>query len=203
MNNNKNLLIGIVVAVIVVIGGVAIYSSMQKGDSDTMAPMPSDTSMAMETTSKGVLVGGAYMTPDKNLVQNAANANNVTTLVAAVKAAGLDVALAGKGPFTVFAPSDAAFAKLPAGTLAMLLKPENKAKLVDILGYHVVYGSYKAADLYDGQILGTLDAKNIVIHKSKSGEININNVAVVQTPDIISSNGVTFIIDTVLTPVTK
>src|SRR6202789_4372387 len=96
---------------------------------------------------KTVNVGGAPMYPSKNIVQNAVNSKDHTTLVAAVKAAGLVDTLEGPGPFTVFAPTNAAFAKLPAGTVDTLLKPENKAKLTSILTYHVVAGRMTKADL--------------------------------------------------------
>src|ERR1700684_1226466 len=96
---------------------------------------------------KTVMVGGAAMFPSKNIIQNAVNSKDHTTLVAAVKAAGLVDTLSGPGPFTVFAPTNAAFAKLPAGTVDTLLKPENKATLVKVLTYHVVAGRLSMADL--------------------------------------------------------
>jgi len=154
-------------------------------------------------TQNGVMVGGALMTPDKDIVQNAMNASNVTTLVAAVKAAGLVPTLEGSGPFTVFAPTNDAFNKLPAGTVATLLKPENKAKLVDILTYHVVAGSYTSADLKDGETLKTVEGGTLTIKKDSNGNIWVNGVAMVQTADVLSRNGVTFVIDTVLMPPTK
>src|ERR1700679_1140421 len=97
---------------------------------------------------KTVMVGGAAMFPSKNIIQNAVNSKDHTTLVAAVKAAGLVDTLEGKGPFTVFAPTNEAFDKLPAGTVDMLVKPENKAMLTKILTYHVVAGRLSAADLW-------------------------------------------------------
>ena len=148
----------------------------------------------------GVMVGGALMTPDLNIVQNALNASNVTTLVAAVKAAGLVDTLSGAGPFTVFAPTNDAFAKLPAGTVDTLLKPENKSKLVDILTYHVVSGRYTAKDLTDGMTLKTVEGKTLKISKDEVGNMSINGTAMVQTKDVISSNGITFVIGEVLTP---
>ncbi|MES2225637.1 MAG: fasciclin domain-containing protein [Patescibacteria group bacterium] len=159
-----------------------------------------NTTSMNENTTGGVMVGGALMTPDRDIVANAMNASNVTTVVAAVKAAGLVETLQGAGPFTVFAPDNAAFEKLPAGTVDMLLKPENKAKLVDILTYHVVAGRYTAADLKDGMMLTTVEGKMIKIGKSANGTITINGSAMVETPDVISSNGVTFVIDSVLMP---
>src|SRR6202044_3653737 len=98
---------------------------------------------------KTVMVGGAAMFPSKNIIQNAVNSKDHTTLVAAVKAAGLVETLEGKGPFTVFAPTNAAFGKLPAGTVDNLVKPENKATLTKILTYHVVAGKLEASDLME------------------------------------------------------
>jgi uncharacterized surface protein with fasciclin (FAS1) repeats len=106
---------------------------------------------------KTVMVGGAAMFPSKNIVQNAVNSKDHTTLVAAVKAAGLVSTLEGKGPFTVFAPTNAAFEKLPAGTVDNLVKPENKATLTKILTYHVVPGKLEASDLTDGKKLKTAE----------------------------------------------
>jgi uncharacterized surface protein with fasciclin (FAS1) repeats len=148
---------------------------------------------------QGVMVGGAMMVPSKNIVENAMNANNVKTVVAAVVAAGLAETLSGKGPFTVFAPTDAAFAKLPAGTVEMLVKPENKEKLAGILTYHVISGAWKASDLKEGeQMVPTVNGKELKITK-KDGKVWVNN-AMVETADVISSNGVTHVIDTVLMP---
>ncbi|MEO6729062.1 MAG: fasciclin domain-containing protein [Candidatus Dojkabacteria bacterium] len=152
----------------------------------------------MRATPQGVMVGGALMTPDKNIVENASNANNVTTVVAAVKAAGLVSTLEGAGPFTVFAPNNAAFDKLPAGTVDTLLKPENKATLTGILTYHVVSGKYKLDDLKDGMMLTTVNGKQIKI-SIVNGKTMVNGAGI-ETSDVISSNGVTFVIDTVLMP---
>jgi uncharacterized surface protein with fasciclin (FAS1) repeats len=147
---------------------------------------------------KGVMVGGALMVKSKNIVENAMNANNVTTLVAAVKAAGLVKTLSSKGPFTVFAPTNSAFDQLPKGTIDKLLKPENKQKLTSILTYHVVTGRYLAKDLKDGMELKTVNGEKIKITK-KDGKIWVNK-AMVEIPDVISSNGVTFVINKVLMP---
>lgn len=150
----------------------------------------------------GVMVGGAMMVRSLDIVENAMKANNVTTLVAAVSAAGLVDTLKGPGPFTVFAPTNAAFEKLPAGTVDMLLKPEKKADLANILTYHVVPGRYTAADLKDGMKLTTVQGKTLMI-SNVNGKITVNGTAKVETSDVISSNGVTFVIDTVLMPPTK
>src|SRR5205807_10244075 len=114
---------------------------------NTAAPMKAE---------KTVTVGGAPMYPSKNIIQNAVNSKDHTTLVAAVKAAGLVDTLSGPGPFTVFAPTNAAFGKLPAGTVDTLVKPENKATLTKILTYHVVPGRLAASGLTDGKKLKTV-----------------------------------------------
>ena len=156
-------------------------------------------SMGMtDNSSMGVMVGGAAMLPNRDIVDNAVLANNVTTVVAAVKAAGLVDTLKSAGPFTVFAPNNAAFAKLPAGTVEKLLKPENKTTLTKILTYHVVAGRYTSADLKDGMRLKLVQGQELKV-TIKNGSIFINN-AMVLTRDVISSNGVTFVIDSVLMP---
>ncbi|MES2437067.1 MAG: fasciclin domain-containing protein [Patescibacteria group bacterium] len=153
----------------------------------------------MNSQEQGVMVGGAMMVPSKNIVENAMNANNVKTVVAAVVAAGLAETLSGKGPFTVFAPTDAAFNKLPAGTVETLVQPENKANLTAILTYHVVSGAWKASDIKEGeQMVKTVNGKELKITK-KDGKVWVNN-AMVEIADVISSNGVTHVIDTVLMP---
>ncbi len=165
--------------------------------------MSADTSTMKDTHmtgSVGVMVGGALMTPDLDIVDNAVHASNVTTVVAAVKAAGLVDTLKGAGPFTVFAPTNAAFAKLPAGTVDTLLKVENKDKLADILTYHVVSGRYTSADLTDGLVLKTVEGKTLKFHRDATGKLTINGTAMVETADVISRNGVTHVIDTVLMP---
>ncbi len=157
------------------------------------------------------MVGGQAMYPTKTIVDNAVNSADHTTLVAAVKAADLVSTLQGKGPFTVFAPTNEAFAALPAGTVDNLVKPENKATLVKILTYHVVPGRLLAEDLMErikkGGGMATLTTaagenltakmngpRNIVIVDSKG------NVANISTYDVVQSNGVIHVIDHVLMP---
>lgn len=194
---NKTIVIG---AVVIVLIGATYLLTMHKSDS----PMNQENAVQdQKAGAQGVMVGGALMTPDRDIVANALNANNVTTLVAAVKAAGLVATLQGPGPFTVFAPTNDAFAKLPAGTVETLLKPENKPKLVDILTYHVVAGLYTSADLHDGQVLTSVEGKSLTIKKSADGKIWVNGVAMVETADVISKNGVTFVIGSVLLPPAK
>lgn len=134
----------------------------------------------------------------KNIVQVAVGSKDHTTLVKAVQAAQLVDALSNAGPFTVFAPTNAAFEKLPAGTVEGLLKPEKKDDLADILQYHVSVGVYKADQLQDGQTLGQVNGGNITISK-KDGKIMVNGTATV-IASIQASNGVIHVIDGVLTP---
>ena len=132
-----------------------------------------------------------------DIVAVASSAGSFKTLVAAVKAAGLVETLQGKGPLTVFAPTDEAFAKLPAGTVEDLLKPENKEKLTAILTYHVVPGKVMAADVKT-MMVKTVNGKELSI-KVDEGKVNVNNATVIKT-DIAASNGVVHVIDTVLMP---
>jgi len=168
--------------------------------------------LAAETMSeKTVNVGGAPMYPSKNIVQNAVNSKDHTTLVAAVKAAGLVDTLSGPGPFTVFAPTNAAFSKLPAGTVDNLLKPENKEMLVKVLTYHVVPGRMTAVNLMkavkDGEgaaKLKTVAGEDIWVKQAGPGKLTITDskgdVAMVTIADVLQSNGVIHVIDTVLLP---
>jgi uncharacterized surface protein with fasciclin (FAS1) repeats len=152
---------------------------------------------------KTKMVGGAAMYPTKNIVQNAVNSKDHTTLVAAVKAAGLVDTLSGPGPFTVFAPTNAAFAKLPAGTVDTLVKPENHDTLVKILTYHVVPGAVTAAQLSDGQTLTTVQGETLTV-KKKGGAVYIVDAkggsSKVTIADVMQSNGVIHVVDTVLMP---
>jgi uncharacterized surface protein with fasciclin (FAS1) repeats len=161
-----------------------------------------------ETT---VTVGGAPMYPSKNIIQNAVNSKDHTTLVAAVKAAGLVDTLEGPGPFTVFAPTNEAFAKLPPGTVDNLLKPENKATLVKVLTYHVVPGRMTAAALMkavkDGEgeaHLKTVAGEDLIVKQAGPGKLTVTDskgdVAMVTIADVMQSNGVIHVIDTVMLP---
>jgi len=164
----------------------------------SMNTMSADTSKMMANDEQGVMVGGANMVPSKNIVENAAGSADHTTLVAAVKAAGLAETLSGTGPFTVFAPTNEAFNKLPAGTVDKLLKPEMKKDLTNILTYHVVSGKMMAADLKDGQKLKTVQGGELTV-SVKDGKVMING-ANVTIADVVSSNGVTHVVDAVLMP---
>lgn len=164
------------------------------------------TTQAQETK----MVGGAEMYPSKNIVENAANSKDHTTLVAAVQAADLVTVLQSDGPFTVFAPTNAAFEKLPAGTVETVLKPENKEMLQGILTYHVVAGDFKAADVVaaikksngtatfttvnGSELKAMLDGDKVKLQDAAG------NVATVTLADVNQSNGVIHVIDTVLMP---
>lgn len=144
-----------------------------------------------------VLKAAATAVGAKDIVAVAAAAPNFKTLVAAVKAAGLVETLQSKGPFTVFAPTDEAFAKLPAGTVESLLKPENREKLVAILTYHVVPGKVMAADVKT-MAAKTVQGQEVNLKVAESG-VTINDAKIVKT-DIATSNGVIHVIDTVILP---
>jgi uncharacterized surface protein with fasciclin (FAS1) repeats len=171
-----------------------------------LAPANAEDKKMMKSEMSGektVMVGGAPMYPSKNIVENAVNSKDHTTLVAAVKAAGLVDTLAGKGPFTVFAPTNAAFEKLPAGTVDTLVKPESKATLTKILTYHVVPGKLEAADLTDGKKLKTVEGEELTVKKS-GGKVMIVDAkggsSTVTIPNVDQSNGVIHVVDTVLMP---
>ena len=150
-----------------------------------------------------VMVGGAAMYPSKNIVENAVRSKDHTTLVAAVKAVGLVDTLSSAGPFTVFAPTNAAFGKLPKGTVATLVKPENKATLTKILTYHVVSGKFAAADLTDGKKLTTVEGEQLTV-KNSGGRVSIvdskGGVSTVTIPNVNQSNGVIHVVNSVLMP---
>jgi len=167
--------------------------------------------VSAEMSEKTVNVGGAPMYPSKNIIQNAVNSKDHTTLVAAVKAAGLVDTLQGPGPFTVFAPTNAAFAKLPAGTVDTLLKPENKDTLTKVLTYHVVPGRMTAVNLMkavkDGEgeaKLKTVAGEWLIVKQAGPGKLSVTDakgdVAMVTIPDVLQSNGVIHVVDTVLLP---
>ncbi len=179
-------------------------SAGNASDKDTNKTTMSDPKMEeKQPEEKGVMVGGANMVPSKDIVDNAVNSSDHTTLVAAVKAAGLVETLKGTGPFTVFAPTNEAFNKLPAGTVDKLVTPAMKNDLTKILTYHVVAGAFKSTDLKDGQKLKTVQGQEISIWY-KDGKWSIKDakggMANITIPDVISSNGVTYVIDAVLMP---
>lgn len=171
------------------------------------APMAPPAAAAEHT----VMVGGAPMYPSKNIVENAVKSKDHTTLVTAVKAAGLVDTLEGPGPFTVFAPTNAAFAKLPPGTVESLVKPENKMTLTKVLTYHVVAGRMTAANLMkavaDGEgiaKLKTVQGEELTVKNAGHHKLSVTDskgdVAMVTIKDVLQSNGVIHVIDTVLMP---
>ena len=178
------------------VGGYMIKGSMM---SSSKPAAQSENTKEVMTEEQGVMVGGALMTPSKDIVDNAVNSKDHTTVVAAVKAAGLVETLKGAGPFTVFAPTNAAFEKLPTGTVETLLKPENKEQLTKILTYHVVPGKYLASDISEGMTLTTVQGQDLTFNM-KAGKWWINESAMIEIPDVVSRNGVTYVIDSVLMP---
>lgn len=169
------------------------------------------TAVAFISNAQSVIVGGAAMYPTKNIIENAVNSKNHTTLVAAVKAANLVDALSGEGPFTVFAPENSAFNKLPEGTVGTLVMPENKATLTSILTYHVLSGKYDAADLVKAikmsngkATMKTLQGEELTFKMKGKKKIEVvdakGGTALVTIPNIYQSNGVIHSIDTVLIP---
>jgi uncharacterized surface protein with fasciclin (FAS1) repeats len=185
----------------VIFGSMFFAIAMLAGSSDASAQMMKD---------KNPMVGGAAMYKTKNIVDNAVNSKDHTTLVAAVQAAGLVDTLKSTGPFTVFAPTNAAFDKLPAGTVGTLVMPENKATLTNILRYHVVAGKMDAKSIMKaikkgkgkaefktvsgGTLTAMMNGKNVVLMDEKGGR------SMVTIADVRQSNGVIHVIDTVLMP---
>lgn len=200
-------------ATILLIGAASLaLSACSKKEEAAEAPANTTEAVASETPGEAapVLVGGAPMYANKNVVENASTAPNLKTLVAAVTAAGLGETLSGPGPFTVFAPDDAAFGKLPAGTVDTLVKPENKETLKGILTYHVVAGNMDAAALSaaieagkgkaelttvaGGKLTAEKEGDAIVLTDAKGGKSKVTQA------DVTQSNGVAHVIDTVLMP---
>jgi uncharacterized surface protein with fasciclin (FAS1) repeats len=185
----------------------ALFATVAALALGAMASVP----VAAQMSEKTVTVGGAPMYPSKNIIQNAINSKDHTTLVAAVKAAGLVETLEGAGPFTVFAPTNEAFAKLPPGTVDNLLKPQNKPTLVKILTYHVVprritaAGLMKAIKAGEGMAkLKTVAGEELTVKEAGPGKLSITDakgdVAHVTIANVLQSNGVIHVIDTVLLP---
>jgi transforming growth factor-beta-induced protein len=191
--NNSTLVYGIgALAVAAVVGGVFLFNS----NSNSSTSKNSSSSVS----SSAVSSVDAMKKEPKTVVDIALSDSKFTTLVTALKAAGLVETLQGSGPFTVFAPTNEAFAKLPAGTVENLLKPENKAKLTEILTYHVVSGKVVSTQLTDKQVVPTLFAKNNVTVDLSSG-VKINGAKVIAA-DNLAENGVVHVIDSVLLPAT-
>jgi len=190
---------------------VAATAMLVAGCADTMTNTSAGTAPATSSAADAPIVGGAPMFANRTIVENASEASNLTTLVAAVQAAGLVDTLSGPGPFTVFAPTNAAFDALPAGTVDTLLLPENKADLTQILTYHVVSGTVTSADLAqmiadDGgfHVIPTVAGNVLTARAAPGGGIMISDenggVANVIIADVAQSNGVVHAIDAVLLP---
>ena len=179
-------------ATLLICGGIIMScnSGTEQEKATATAEAPAETSVGQSGVKDDV--------SQKNVVQVAIGSKDHTTLVAAVKAAGLVDVLSNTGPFTVFAPTNAAFDKLPAGTVDGLLKPEKKDDLVDILQYHVSVGVFKPEMLTDGQVIGQVNGGNITITK-KDGKIMVNGTATI-IASIPAANGIIHVIDGVLLP---
>jgi uncharacterized surface protein with fasciclin (FAS1) repeats len=203
---NKNVLIGLVA--VLVIGGVLYFAGQSANNSANTATgtttgnesAGTGTGAMEETTMEGT-TGAGDMTGDAaasgTIVEVAQSNGSFNTLVAAVQAAGLVETLNGEGPFTVFAPTDEAFAKLPAGTVEDLLKPENKDQLTKILTYHVVAGNVPSSQVATMTSATTVQGGTVTFDTMNG--VKVNNAMVV-TPDVAASNGVIHVIDTVLMP---
>ena len=192
------LFIGLFVLTLGVAFGTAVVSAQDKMMDDKMSK------------DGNPMVGGAAMFKTKNIIENAVNSKDHTTLVAAVKAAGLVETLSGAGPFTVFAPVNSAFDKLPAGTVEMVLKPENKTTLTKILTYHVVAGNMDSKSIAKaikagngkaefttvagGKLSASMEGKNLILTDEMGGK------SMVTIADVKQSNGVIHVVDTVLMP---
>lgn len=174
----------------VVLGSATFFSCTEAKTATTSTP---EVAKAESTAPAASTAQGS-----KDIIDVAVGSPDHTTLVAAVTAAGLVETLQGAGPFTVFAPTNAAFAALPAGTVDGLLKPESKAALTSVLTYHVVSGAVKAADLKDGQKVKTLQGEELTV-TIKDGKVKIND-ANVSAADLSGTNGVIHVIDAVLMP---
>ncbi len=203
--NGKAGITAIALIVGLVVGGTGGYAisamNMEKDNSS------SSMSQTKTDAKEGVMVGGALMVRDKDIVDNAVEADNVTTVVSLVKMAGLVDTLKSEGPFTVFAPNNDAFAKLPADTVASLQKPENVETLKTILTYHVVPGTYTSAALkamaMKGETLTSVQGQTLT-PVVENGMVYVQDAtggkSEVETADVISSNGVTHVIKSVLMP---
>jgi uncharacterized surface protein with fasciclin (FAS1) repeats len=185
-------------------------NAMKSNTNNMMANNAAPANTAAAPASTDPIVGGAPMSKTKDIIDNAVNSKDHTTLVAAVKAAGLVDTLKGVGPFTVFAPVNAAFDKLPKGTVDTLLKPENKKTLTGILTYHVVAGKQDAASIVKaieegkgkatfktvagGTLTATLEGKDVILTDEKGGKSKVT------IADVMQSNGVIHVVDSVLMP---
>lgn len=205
-DSHKGTAVAIATIVALVIGGGVGYA-VGSSNMDDMSNSLKNTSTQQTSSEDGVTVGGAKMVRTKDIVDNAAAADNVKTVVSLVQLAGLVDTLKGEGPFTVFGPNDGAFAKLDKATVESLQEEENVDALKNILTYHVVPGTYTSADLrvmaskgetlttVQGETITLVNEDNMVMLQDAKG-----NKVEIETPDVISSNGVTHVIKSVLMP---
>lgn len=208
MDNMKSKVMVSALVALLIGGGVGYAAGNSMSDDTTNESTTMANNSMQDTQAKeGVLVGGALMVKDKDIVDNAVNAPNVTTVVSLVKLAGLVDTLKSTGPFTVFAPNNDAFAKLPAETVASVQMPENKELLTSILTYHVVSGTYTSADLNalaaSGGKLTTVQGGELSVVR-ENGMLKLVDASgakiEIETTDVISSNGVTHVISSVMMP---
>lgn len=192
-SNNNSKVAAIVGVIVVVLLGVGIWAWSMNNEDDTTTDNTTDSAQAPADDAAA----------QQDIVALASETSDLSTLVTAVQAADLVETLQGDGPFTVFAPTNAAFDKLPDGTLDDLLLPENQDQLVDVLTYHVVSGKVMSSDLSDGQVVDTLQGGQLTVEITDGMVYLVDaggNKAQVTTPDVEASNGVVHIIDTVVLP---
>jgi uncharacterized surface protein with fasciclin (FAS1) repeats len=207
MESHSKVTTAIVTMAIGLVVGGGIGWAIADMNKDMNNNSSTNSSQMSANDSDGVTVGGAKMVKDKDIVDNAVNAKNVSTTVSLVKLAGLVDTLKSEGPFTVFGPNNDAYGKLPKETVASLQKPENKEMLAKILTYHVVAGTYTSADLRvmagKGEMLTSVEGE-MLMPVMKDNMLYIEDVnggmSKIQTSDVISSNGVTHVIESVLMP---
>lgn len=199
---DRNFFIVVVIGAIVIVGlGWYFANTGTDSDMEDMATTTEQT-QKMNEDEEGTAENSISAASSNNVVENAANEDNLTTFVAAIQNAAIANALSSEsgGPFTVFAPNDNAFDALSAGTLESLLQTENRGQLQSVLEYHVVAGEITTADIEDGSTFETLNGQQITISIDAEGDYIINDSAMIETADIVSSNGVVHVIDSVLLP---
>lgn len=199
--NNKNMTIGVIAVLVIILGGIGIFALTSDSD-DSAEDTNTSTSQTAQPASQPN-EAAEQATPAQNIVELAVATDALSTLVTAVTEADLVETLSGDGPFTVFAPTNDAFAALPEGTLDSLLLPENKEQLKAILTYHVVSGEVMSSDLSNGQVIETVQGGTLTVNISGSKvmlEDATGAMAEVVTADVKASNGVVHVIDSVVLP---
>jgi uncharacterized surface protein with fasciclin (FAS1) repeats len=196
MENNKSMILAVVAVLVLIGGGIGIYTMTQNNDEPTETAQITQPAEETETQE-------SEAAPSSTIVELAVATDDLSTLVTAVTAADLVDTLSGEGPFTVFAPTNDAFAALPAGTVETLLLPENKAKLQAVLTYHVVAGKVMSSDLSNGQVVKTVQGNNLTVEIADGKVMLVDATgakAEVVTADVEASNGVVHIINSVVLP---